>query len=37
MGVKINATNIAKPFRDDIKKQIEELKKSGLGKKKKKT
>jgi len=30
MGTKINATNIAKPFREDIKRQIEELKSKGI-------
>jgi len=32
MGTKINATTIAQPFRDDVKAQILELKKVGIGK-----
>ena len=31
MGTKINATSIAKPFREDVKAQIAELKKAGIG------
>jgi hypothetical protein len=31
MGTKVNATSIAKPFREDIKSQIAELKKAGIG------
>jgi len=30
MGTKINATSIAKPFREDVKAQIAELKKAGI-------
>jgi len=30
MGTKVNATSIAKPFREDIKSQIAELKKAGI-------
>jgi hypothetical protein len=32
MGIKVNATDIAKPFREDVKAQIQELKKAGIGK-----
>jgi len=32
MGTKINATTIAQPFREDVKAQILELKKAGIGK-----
>jgi hypothetical protein len=32
MGTKVNATSIAKPFREDVKNQIAELKKVGIGK-----
>jgi len=30
MGTKVNATNIAKPFREDVKAQIQELKMAGI-------
>lgn len=32
MGTKIDATDIAKPYRDDVKAKIAELKKNGIGK-----
>jgi hypothetical protein len=31
MGTKIDASRIAKPFRDDVKAQIAELEKAGIG------
>lgn len=34
MGTKVNAAAIAKPFREDIKNQIAELEKAGIGKNK---